>query len=1045
MVGYKCMSMSEKKNISIYYMNNNLSVNNMSTNIPLPSRQDVFNLRLNRLLTGQVDRITFRATNVSQVRNIVQLLLSAGQDLVLRFGETYYVLNQNTRFKLRNKLNDLLIGNFDEIGSDEELIQNIQSNTISIERVNGTNTAVSQGGFFKYYHKLDGIDLTRFGLYQRNDNMEADLKDNCFIRSLISYGIDDDKINECRLILRSRNIKRNNISDICKKLNIHVSIKPIGLKKYNIYHIGDKTLPEIKIGQIDEHYFHITDSNITSYAIKNYDEIKHLDNWNHIFAKQNGKYLYKKSRTTHSYNLIKYLYENQEKHLEKIELDNTIYKTQYHDMFDIDDITNLQYNIDDNIKSNEYKVRKDKDTKGDEISYVNLYFDFETTTDGDRHIEYLCCVCDEQGKTKTFYGKESGKELLNYCSNKYGDNIRLIAHNCTYDYRFIYKYLYGLQELAPHNRLMTCKAIFYYKKKKINVMIKDSYALISSPLKSFKDMFKLEMKKEILPYRLYNRSNVLKQFINIKECKQHVEYQYECNNIGEDYNSEESIINKQKFVDEYINNCNEWDCIDGETIDIIKYSQKYCEMDCIVLMQGYKQFRNWIKQSTGLDINQYPSLASVSNDYLVKEGCYDEVMMLSGIPRAFIQKCMIGGRTMLNSNQKQIVNDGRKIADFDGVSLYPSSMILMDGFLKGMPKVIETFEPNKYDGYFIQILITKVNKDLQFPLLNKLDDKGIRLFTNDMEGDYMYVDKTTLEDLIEFHKIEYKFIRGYYYDEGFNTKIKEVIQGLFDTRLKYKKEGNPIQAVYKLLMNSGYGKAGLKPVDEDTKYIRADDFDKEVKRQYNFIKEIVKINDKMYKFKYYKSLEKHYNNIHVAVSILSYSKRIMCQVMCLAEDHNLNMYYTDTDSIHIDYDQVEKLGIEFKNKYNKELIGKNIGQFHIDFDDKLQGRKCDNVYSDYLIALGKKIYVDRLVGTDIKTGDKVYDYHIRLKGVSNNSILHKARKDYGGDIMKLYEDLTINKVDFDLLCDGMKCSFDMRNDLTITNRDKFERTINVCG
>ena len=107
-------------------MNNNLSINNMSTNIPLPSRQDVFNLRLNRLLTGQVDRITFRATNESQIRNIIQLLLSAGQDLILRFGGTYYVLNQNTRFRLRNKLNDLLIGDFDEIGSDEEQPSNIR-------------------------------------------------------------------------------------------------------------------------------------------------------------------------------------------------------------------------------------------------------------------------------------------------------------------------------------------------------------------------------------------------------------------------------------------------------------------------------------------------------------------------------------------------------------------------------------------------------------------------------------------------------------------------------------------------------------------------------------------------------------------------------------------------------------------------------------------------------------------------------------------------------------------------------------------------------
>ena len=110
----------------------------------------------------------------------------------------------------------------------------------------------------------------------------------------------------------------------------------------------------------------------------------------------------------------------------------------------------------------------------------------------------------------------------------------------------------------------------------------------------------------------------------------------------------------------------------------------------------------------------------------------------------------------------------------------------------------------------------------------------------------------------------------------------------------------------------------------------------------------------MYKFTFYKSLDEHFNNVHIGSSILSYSKRIMSRVMCLAEDLNLNIYYTDTDSIHIDYDDVNILQKAYNKKYNTELIGKNIGQFHIDFDDKLQGVKCIDVHSDYLIALGKK-------------------------------------------------------------------------------------------
>ncbi len=50
----------------------------------------------------------------------------------------------------------------------------------------------------------------------------------------------------------------------------------------------------------------------------------------------------------------------------------------------------------------------------------------------------------------------------------------------------------------------------------------------------------------------------------------------------------------------------------------------------------------------------------------------------------------------------------------------------------------------------------------------------------------------------------------------------------------------------------------------------------------------------------------------------------MNEVMCLAEDLKLKKYYQDTDSIHIKFNEVSTLSEEFKNKYNRELIGKNV-------------------------------------------------------------------------------------------------------------------------
>ena len=108
--------------------------------------------------------------------------------------------------------------------------------------------------------------------------------------------------------------------------------------------------------------------------------------------------------------------------------------------------------------------------------------------------------------------------------------------------------------------------------------------------------------------------------------------------------------------------------------------------------------------------------------------------------------------------------------------------------------------------------------------------------------------------------------------------------------------------------------------------------------------------------------------------------------MTLADEHNLNIYYTDTDSIHIDEDAVEPLAKHYEAKYGKTLIGKQLGNFHCDFD--FPG--MSNVKSIGLITLGKKSYIDKLEGID-KDGNKQNTYHIRLKGISPGAIEEHVR------------------------------------------------------
>ena len=54
----------------------------------------------------------------------------------------------------------------------------------------------------------------------------------------------------------------------------------------------------------------------------------------------------------------------------------------------------------------------------------------------------------------------------------------------------------------------------------------------------------------------------------------------------------------------------------------------------------------------------------------------------------------------------------------------------------------------------------------------------------------------------------FESVTGVYYDQGFNSKICEVTQNLFDMRKEEKKNGNNVvQLIYKLCMYAIYGKS----------------------------------------------------------------------------------------------------------------------------------------------------------------------------------------------------------------------------------------------
>lgn len=163
-----------------------------------------------------------------------------------------------------------------------------------------------------------------------------------------------------------------------------------------------------------------------------------------------------------------------------------------------------------------------------------------------------------------------------------------------------------------------------------------------------------------------------------------------------------------------------------------------------------------------------------------------------------------------------------------------------------------------------------------------------------------------LEDLIHFQGIECEIIRGYYWDGLKDYTIQKVIEEIFQQRKVYKNEHNPLQEVMKLIMNSAYGKCIQRAIDRDWKFLHeGEELDKFwFKKNAKIIDDVLIDGSNIHAVRTSKAIDKHFNNSLLGIHILAMSKRIMNEVMYLAYDIGCHVYYQDTDSLHIDRDDL---------------------------------------------------------------------------------------------------------------------------------------------
>ena len=907
------------------------------------------------------------------------------------------------------------------------------------------------GSFFKYLVSKDVPEIIREylkklqifdSLVDENGKQKPELDDCCFIYALQQTGCyDEETLNQIRLRVQNRFLSQKCINELCEEFQIHIDLvfvdeeAPSQHLKEKVCSISNKEKKRFmgvkkaapnrthKFNIYEKHYFIEEKTPFSTYYVKNWktinDESKFDKEYRKDSRKQKGYYWRSDVAKMTASNLVLTLFnDNMFKKITYGEY--SILNTVYYNEID-SDVSNVKLEYNDNYCTKLIAPRTYKKNIKIKMDPTYWYADFEADTSGPVHKAYMVVVQNQRGTLcEEYRGELCAQKLLEFLP----DQAVVYFHNLAYDIRFLAQYGIDKSIIKGTRTMMTD---IKYEGKLIH--FKDSLPILSCKISDLPKMFDIkDIQKEIFPYKYYTFERLQRNYGVINEAGEEEDKKW----TEEDYELFRNNIDK-------IQGCR----IDEEHFDMWKYCSFYCRQDVNILRIGFNKFRDGFLLDFKIDPYKFISISSLANEVFNQRVYYNkDLYQVGGVVRKFCSHAVYGGRCMTAYNKKWHIKN-KTLCDFDAVSLYPSAMSRIYT-VKGKPKVISPNQLNieflsKQSAYIVEIKIKAVHKHYAFPLIVKKTKDG------NLNDDYlakgetisMIVDNITLEDLIEFQKIEYDIIRGYYWDGEKDYTIQEEIKKIFQKRVEYKKQKNPLQQLYKLIMNSCYGKTIERPIEKDYRYFReGEDLNRYWKKNYNKIVDDIKIEGKngpIHAVRTLKPIDKHFNFSLLGIQVLSMSKRIMNEVMCLAFDMGCRIYYQDTDSFMIEKDDLNFLEKAFKEIYKRELIGSNLGQFHCDFPNIKDHDEMP--WSIEAFFLMKKMYIHKITDS---SGE--IDYVIRGKGLTLKSIEYLAKEKFESDYMKLYEAIFNGTTQTFDLTKGQPC-FQLNKNMTVSTLNEFKRRI----
>lgn len=530
------------------------------------------------------------------------------------------------------------------------------------------------------------------------------------------------------------------------------------------------------------------------------------------------------------------------------------------------------------------------------ISNFFVTLDIETIKQNGKLVPYLICAYNGSRSIQS-YTLDQGvlfKNFIHKLVTMFPPKAQILtayAHNLAgFDGVFLMNQLVKFGEVDPlvfNGKIMSIKVklnIAGYEGR--TIILKDSYLLLPNSLRKLGELFKIEVAKTYFPFHLTD-----------------IFYKGPLPDITMwDITSSEYRVLAKRFRQRL------W-VFEHEAI-------RYCKIDCIALHQIITKFNEFIFEH--FSINVHGSLTLPALSMRIFKAMFmpeNTIYQLTGDVEKAIRQSYTGGAVDVYKPHNKIGNFSisnvfRKLFYYDVNSLYPFVMAF-----KAMPigrpiafqGDIRRFLPNCFGFFYCDI--TSPPK-LEHPILQRRvkTSEGMRTIAG--LGTWTgWVCSVEMDRCIELG-YQFTIIRGYQFETGdiFSSYIKK----LYELRLLFPK-GHPMNDIAKLLMNSLYGKFGMRTeitrveifnissaYEREIFHSLLDTWGETVHDWFETDTHLFVVKDSLIDLKYNEE-QNYYHGLDVNIAIASAITSHARVVMSAYKNSGLfTLYYSDTDSIVID-------------------------------------------------------------------------------------------------------------------------------------------------